>query len=206
MTDICSTSSKIIQRERHLDSFWLQGVNEMEKNGIQSTYIDTSGYLHYLYNAPTITYYNMLNTKNLEKNISEIDVDIPRCGDLLLNINITGTFDIAYVYINPCDDSLYPDIFCILKKAGTLLLFPGYGFPMIYFSHLCLKIINPSNDIIISPTYAYLDLISRKNIFAYADNNNGNGVKLRKENGTSYQVVDNSKNSFYSSTLVQIKE
>ena len=171
-------------------------LNELDDKGIESISIDESGCLRYLGNMPV-----------WEEKLALIDNDkymnglgylytVPRSGDLLLSIEITGRFWGATMFQYDWTgghkikyDSYDTDNNEMLTNV-TMAPFPDSGYPLLPAGkQLYVEVMTkPREDIDCIATYAFLDTASRKRLMDYRDGNDG--VKVRHENGDMYQVLN----------------
>jgi hypothetical protein len=156
----------------------------LEKKNIKTITISEDGIFKYLFNSPTIT-------KNIESN-NNTKFIIPRYGDILLKIEITGQFDKAIFYQYDSLDRKV--IYDILLSEGIMNTFPESGVPLLQCGkNFYVDIENPFN-VSVKATYALLESSSRKLLANYV--NGENGVKTVDKNGEIYQAFNVQDNPY----------
>lgn len=158
-------------------------LDHMEKNQISSISVEDS-VLRYKFNRPTITISNFDVYKTVN---NERIYNLPRYGDLLLDITILGGFSHAEMY--QYDDSGSRIIYDTLIEQGTMIPFISSGFPLLNVGKgLWLSIYDEQEEATITITYALLESSSRKLLSNYKSSSD-TGVVVRGSNGKEYIVI-----------------
>lgn len=174
--------------------------------GIETIHI-TDGVLTYLKNSPT--YVSTLSAaddtyRRLEGHTLYV---VPRCGDLLLDLTVSGTFEYAKMYQYDFIDRKV--VYDELKTPGTMRPFED-GIPLVQCGkNVYLEVKEQCSYVTVSATYAFLDTLSRKTLceYTYPDGNPyyindtensvyRHGVRIVHKSGDMYQVFNVTDHGF----------
>lgn len=142
--------------------------------------------LTYNHNAPL---YEKILTKEYEM-LNDHYISIPRVGDLLLSLKISGKFRKASFFQYSFLDRhiVYEQVEQQDDKDVIINPFPFSGIPLLQASKNFYVCLEHSENVEITASYALLNSKSRRKfVFDY---NEQNGVKIMHINGTMYQVYN----------------
>jgi hypothetical protein len=161
-------------------------LNRMEECGIRSIIIHATGIMEYLHNSPRVSQ----NIDPLQrKDEDTLLYVVPRNGDLLLTVTVSGSFESAELFQYDWTGSRRT-VYVKLEKPGTMNPFPYSGFPLLQCGKaLYLSLSKPVNAQV-SVTYAFLETTSRRALAQHISPNSHDGIKVTHANGDLYQAVN----------------
>lgn len=161
------------------------------ENATGTITIDSNGIYKYLFDSPT---YPVI-VEQADKSRYRYPEDgllyvMPRDGDILLHVEVTGSFKEAILYqydFGGVDKIVY----ATLNQEGIMNPFPESGFPLLQAGKgLYLNVIGADADKVqVTATYALLETKSRMLLARYLHENTENGVKVVHANKDIYQVI-----------------
>ena len=178
---------------------------QSENENLTSITIDDDGVYKYLFNMPE-------EIEILEKvNAPQYNIDtdcqlyvVPRYGDILLDVEISGTFESCTMF--QYDSNGYNrQVYDTLTKAGTMKPFPYSGIPLIQCGKaIYIEIFKPTSEITVYAKYAFLNTTCRRKLAQYTHPDDEpphfytgqslpiyrNGIKIRHANTDVYQVYN----------------
>lgn len=191
------------------------------KKNVKIINIDENDIFTYLFNTPIYTI-NIPITDDIYYSNNSFGHDIiyliPREGDILLDIDIEGEFELAelYQYNWTGSDKI---IYDTLERSGIMNPFPSSGFPLNQMGKsLYLKISQrKKSKIIVRANYTLLEDTSRKILIKYRTTKNNIlsicknitiddicGVKIIHKNKDIYQVIGIEDYSYSPNYLAKI--
>jgi hypothetical protein len=171
-------------------------LNNMEKNKISSILIDKH-ILTYKFNSPIVS----VNDFTIYKTINnETIYDIPRYGDLLLDITIKGSFSKVELYQN---GSFGRVVYDTLIEQKTMNPFPSSGFPLLCVGNSLWLSVYDGNNIMVTINYALLETSSRKTLANYKSTSD-TGVIVKNNQGIEF-IVNGLEYYGYSPNYLAIK-
>ena len=184
----------------------LQILAKMESENENLTSItidDDDGVYKYLFNMPEqIEIVDQVNPLQYR-----IDTDcqlyvVPRDGDILLDVEISGTFE-SCIMFQYDSNGWKRQVYDTLTKAGTMTPFPHSGIPLIQCGKaIYIEIFKSTSEITVYAKYAFLNTTCRLKLAQYTHpddkplyNYNGkltyrNGTKITHANTDVYQVYN----------------
>lgn len=176
-------------------------IDVLDKSNIKTINIDNNAIFTYLFNSPT----NTINISPIpidsilyNQNIDETLYVIPREGDILLSIEISGFFS-SSIELFQYDWTgikriIFDNAIGINGIDNKIILQPFIqsGFPLLQMGkNLYLIIKKPNDNCKVKATFAFLDSNSRRELATYKDHNinlHDAGVKILHNNNKLYQV------------------
>ena len=162
----------------------------MDHNGTKTIEIDDNGVYQYLFNSPTTQEYidpQVNNRYAIEKDRALYV--IPRNGDLLLTVQLSGRFQEAILYQYDWTGS-HQIVYERLESDGVMNPFPMSGFPLLQCGKALYLEVSDPQDVSVQLTYAFLETGSRRLLAQYVFPNTEHGIKAIHRNGDTYQAVN----------------
>lgn len=177
-----------------------QRVKELDEQKIRTLHID-DGIVTYLDNAPTQTcVIPIADSQSYKCEKGHLLYVLPRDGDLLLSVEVNGTFRHAefYQYDSMGSTKVVLDS---LNNPDVMQPFPD-GIPLLQCGKAFYLDVEGANNVVVSATYVFLDNVSRRELADYTHDDGHpyyvkgpetvyrHGVKLRHKSGCLYQVFN----------------
>lgn len=163
-------------------------VNRLDQEQIECIQFHSDGTYTYLFNSPT--WKSPVEPKARQMSPECSEYVIPREGDLLLGVEVQGTFEEAALFQY---DELGSRrlVYSTLEKAGCMNPFPTSGIPLLQMGKpLYLEVKKPGADVKVTSTCAFLDTKTRRALATYTQANGMDGIKAVHANQTVYQVTN----------------
>lgn len=157
-----------------------RAVQELDEQGIVSISLDENGCVKYMWNTPQVE-------KKLQPQCGLL-YSIPRDGDFLVGIKVTGTFDRARLFQYDWTGSKQ-NVYMEWEGEDFMNPFPKSGYPLLCAGKpLYLEVESDGKAVEVTAKHAYLGDETRRRLMAYRDSGGDHGVKVRHANGDVYQV------------------
>jgi hypothetical protein len=195
---------KQTEAEKEDEARLFSELDALGNSNTKTTHIDNDSVFTYLFNTPTRTFQLKAVPPHWSLPDTHIEEDetvyiIPRTGDLLLSIEISGRLSSSAVHFFQYDESgarriVYDTSTGVdgIENQITFRPFEHSGVPFLQAGKHFYVSVQNSHTCSLTATVAFLDTNARKELATYADphdpHDRGLGVKIRHADNNLYQV------------------
>ena len=172
-------------------------ILDHDARGVQHCSIDSDGFFRYNHNAPTIRTTVNYNPDVMCRQAGRLLYVVGREGDILLSLSIEGRFKSARMFQY---DAWGHGTVVYEEGPGALLAPFDSGIPLLQVGkHIYLELsledvpyvpgVAEAAGLCIEATFAFLSESERRTLGRYTHEGTDHGIKLKHNDGSTYQVL-----------------